>query len=75
MSVDPVLPPDPSQDEQELSVTQPPQRQDRVPGLEGPMHPKPDHGEDSYKGCDKLVGKAAVITAGRGSLGTKLGDM
>jgi NAD(P)-dependent dehydrogenase (short-subunit alcohol dehydrogenase family) len=28
------------------------------------MQPKPDHGETSYRGCDKLVGKAAVITGG-----------
>jgi NAD(P)-dependent dehydrogenase (short-subunit alcohol dehydrogenase family) len=33
------------------------------------MHPKPDHGEESYKGCDKLVGKAAVITGGDSGIG------
>ena len=26
------------------------------------MLPKPDHGEKSYKGCDTLAGKKAIIT-------------
>jgi NAD(P)-dependent dehydrogenase (short-subunit alcohol dehydrogenase family) len=33
------------------------------------MTPKPDHGETSYKGCGKLVGKAAVITGGDSGIG------
>jgi NAD(P)-dependent dehydrogenase (short-subunit alcohol dehydrogenase family) len=49
-------------------MNQPAQQQD-VPGTETMMNPKPDHGEESYKGCDKLVGKAAVITGGDSGIG------
>lgn len=50
------------------NMVQLPQHQD-YPGSETKMHPKPDHGEESYKGCDKLVGKAAVITGGDSGIG------
>ncbi len=33
-----------------------------MPGSTREMKPRPDHGEDSYKGSGKLVGKKAVIT-------------
>ena len=33
------------------------------------MTPKPDHGEDSSKGCDKPVGKLAIITGGDSGIG------
>ena len=49
-------------------MSQPPQSQ-AVPGTERDMTPKADHGEESYKGCDKLVGKAAVITGGDSGIG------
>ena len=49
-------------------MTQPKQQQ-TPPGTETEMQPKPDHGEESYKGCDKLVGKAAVITGGDSGIG------
>jgi hypothetical protein len=49
-------------------MNQLPQQQE-VPGTEAEMIPKPDHGEESYKGCDKLVGKAAVITGGDSGIG------
>ncbi len=39
------------------------------PGTEAEMTPQADHGETSYKGCDKLVGKAAVITGGDSGIG------
>ena len=42
----------------------PVQQQDQVPGREGPMDPKPDHGEKSYKGSGRLAGKKAIITGG-----------
>ena len=32
------------------------QHQDRTPGHTGPMSPKPDHGEQSYKGSGRLLG-------------------
>jgi NAD(P)-dependent dehydrogenase (short-subunit alcohol dehydrogenase family) len=39
------------------------------PGSERELTPDADHGERSYKGCDKLVGKAAVITGGDSGIG------
>jgi NAD(P)-dependent dehydrogenase (short-subunit alcohol dehydrogenase family) len=35
----------------------------------GEMTPKPDHGEESYRGSGKLTGKAAVITGGDSGIG------
>jgi NAD(P)-dependent dehydrogenase (short-subunit alcohol dehydrogenase family) len=34
------------------------------PGLAGKMEPRPDHGEKSYKGSGRLLGRKALITAG-----------
>lgn len=34
-----------------------PEQQQRVPGATESMHPKPDHGEDSYEGSCRLEGK------------------
>src|SRR3712207_7480012 len=48
--------------------SQPAQQQD-VPGTLGEMDPKPDHGEESYRGSGKLTGKAAVITGGDSGIG------
>ncbi|MFN3945553.1 MAG: SDR family oxidoreductase [Allosphingosinicella sp.] len=39
------------------------------PGFTDRMDPKPDHGEDSYKGTGKLAGKKAVITGGDSGIG------
>jgi NADP-dependent 3-hydroxy acid dehydrogenase YdfG len=39
------------------------------PGTEAEMTPQADHGEASYKGCDKLVGRVAVITGGDSGIG------
>ena len=41
-----------------------PAQQQEPPGVLGKMDPKPDHGEESYRGSGKLTGKAAVITGG-----------
>jgi NAD(P)-dependent dehydrogenase (short-subunit alcohol dehydrogenase family) len=46
----------------------PKQEQDQ-PGLTGATEPRPDHGEDSYRGSDKLVGKRALITGGDSGIG------
>ena len=35
----------------------PPKQQQDIPGHTGPMSPKPDHGEHSYRGSGKLAGK------------------
>ena len=40
-----------------------------VPGREGLMQPKVDHGEDSYRGSRKLEGKNAIITGGDSGIG------
>lgn len=39
------------------------------PGLAGKMHPKPDHGENSYKGSGRLAGRKALITGGDSGMG------
>lgn len=39
------------------------------PGLAGKMHPKPDHGEESYKGSGRLAGRKALITGGDSGMG------
>jgi len=46
----------------------PPQRQDS-PGLAGKMIPRPDHGETSYKGSGKLIGRRGLITGGDSGIG------
>lgn len=40
-----------------------------TPGTTEAMEPKPDHGEDSYKGSGKLKGKKAIITGGDSGIG------
>jgi NAD(P)-dependent dehydrogenase (short-subunit alcohol dehydrogenase family) len=46
-----------------------PAQQQQVPGTLGEMDPKPDHGEESYRGSGRLTGKAAVITGGDSGIG------
>ena len=41
-----------------------PQQPLEHPGLESDMDPRPDYGEDTYRGSGKLTGKAAIITGG-----------
>jgi NAD(P)-dependent dehydrogenase (short-subunit alcohol dehydrogenase family) len=45
-----------------------PQHQD-PPGLAMKMDPRPDHGEKSYKGSGKLIGRKALITGGDSGIG------
>ena len=40
-----------------------------VPGETDQMQPRPDHGEDSYRGSGRLAGKAAIITGGDSGIG------
>ena len=35
-----------------------------LPGLASKMNPVPDHGEKSYKGSGRLMGRKALITGG-----------
>jgi NAD(P)-dependent dehydrogenase (short-subunit alcohol dehydrogenase family) len=46
-----------------------PQQTQPVPGLAREMDPKPDHGEESYKGLGRLVGRKALITGGDSGIG------
>jgi NAD(P)-dependent dehydrogenase (short-subunit alcohol dehydrogenase family) len=39
------------------------------PGLASKMEPKPDHGEQSYKGSGRLKGRKALITGGDSGMG------
>jgi NAD(P)-dependent dehydrogenase (short-subunit alcohol dehydrogenase family) len=39
------------------------------PGLAAKMHPKPDHGETSYRGSGRLEGRKALITGGDSGMG------
>src|SRR6185312_1843880 len=40
-----------------------------MPGKSAAMDPRPDHGEESYKGAGGLRGKKAVITGGDSGIG------
>ena len=46
-----------------------PSQKQPMPGFTREMKPRPDHGEDSYKGSGKLMGKKAVITGGDSGIG------
>ncbi len=45
------------------------EKQETVPGIEADMNVKPDFGEDSYRGHNRLQGKAALITGGDSGIG------
>ncbi|GIL40929.1 SDR family oxidoreductase [Roseiterribacter gracilis] len=46
----------------------PPQQQP-WPGLASKMTPRPDHGEESYKGSGRLLGRKALLTGGDSGMG------
>ncbi len=52
------------------TVTPPlPAQQQQVPGTTDAMDPRPDHGEESYRGSGRLEGKKAIITGGDSGIG------
>ena len=44
-------------------------QQQEPPGHTGQMHPRPDHGEESYRGSGRLAGKTAIVTGGDSGIG------
>ncbi len=46
-----------------------PEQEQRPPGFEAAMDPKPDYGESSYEGSGKLAGRRAVVTGGDSGIG------
>jgi NAD(P)-dependent dehydrogenase (short-subunit alcohol dehydrogenase family) len=52
----------------DLESSPEPQQQD-APGSTSAMNPKPDHGEESYRGSGRLDGKAAIITGADSGIG------
>ncbi len=46
-----------------------PSQSQPFPGLASKMNPRPDHGEESYKGSGRLAGRKALITGGDSGMG------
>lgn len=46
-----------------------PDQEQEQPGITGDTAPTPDHGEDRYRGSDRLRGKRALITGGDSGIG------
>src|SRR3546814_10257342 len=46
-----------------------PEQQQQVPGKTEDMDPRPDHGEETYRGSGRLEGKKAIITGGDSGIG------
>ncbi len=46
-----------------------PSQKQPMPGSTGKMDPRPDHGEESYKGSGRLKGLKAIITGGDSGIG------
>jgi NAD(P)-dependent dehydrogenase (short-subunit alcohol dehydrogenase family) len=46
-----------------------PKQRQRWPGLVSKMQPRPDHGERSYRGSGRLMGRKALITGGDSGMG------
>lgn len=54
---------------QDQGSQQPPQHQERQPGIESEMTPRPQAEDHEYRGCGKLEGKVTLITGGDSGIG------
>ena len=61
--------------EEQQTQTMPPQHQDRQPGIEARMTPRPKAEDQLYRGSGKLQGKAAIITGGDSGIGRAVAIM
>src|SRR4051812_38198118 len=60
----------PLQDPQTKYRSEPfPEQSQPWPALAGKMDPRPDHGEESYKGSGRLLGRKALLTGGDSGIG------
>ena len=46
-----------------------PKQQQEPPGTEAELEPKADHGEETYRGADRLTDRVALITGGDSGIG------
>ncbi|MGE5477974.1 MAG: SDR family oxidoreductase [Bacteroidales bacterium] len=53
----------------DMPDSQPRQHQDRQPGLQGAMRPKPRAEMADYRGAGKLTGRVAIVTGGDSGIG------
>lgn len=58
-----------SEDTKKTGTEIPPQHQEKQPGEESQMTPKPEYDNKQYKGSGKLKNKAALITGGDSGIG------
>jgi NAD(P)-dependent dehydrogenase (short-subunit alcohol dehydrogenase family) len=56
-------------EQHQSSPRQPPQHQDRQPGIESAMTPRPRAEDHAYRGSGKLHGQVALITGGDSGIG------